>query len=55
VPEGLVERVLQSVERSPEAVREFIARADAKALSEARPITLSLVRELLAETDEGLS
>lgn len=55
VPDGLVERVLQSLERSPEAVHEFIARADAKALSEARPITLSLVRELLAETDEGLS
>ena len=55
VPDWLVERVLQSLERSPEAVREFVARADAKALSEARPITLSLVRELLAETDEGLS
>jgi chromosomal replication initiation ATPase DnaA len=55
VPEGVVARVLQSLERSPEAVREFIARADAKALSEARPITLSLVRELLAETNEGLS
>lgn len=55
VPDSLVERVIQSVERSPEAVREFIARADAKALSEARPITLSLVRELLAEADEGLS
>jgi chromosomal replication initiation ATPase DnaA len=55
VPDSLVERVIQSVERSPEAVREFIARADAKALSEARPITLSLVRELLAEADAGLS
>lgn len=55
VPDSLVERVIQSVERSPEAVREFIARADAKALSEARPISLSLVRELLAEADEGLS
>jgi len=55
VPDSLVERVIQSVERSPEAGREFIARADAKALSEARPITVSLVRELLAEADEGLS
>jgi chromosomal replication initiation ATPase DnaA len=55
VPDGIVERVLQSLERSPDALREFIAKADAKALSESRPITLSLVRELIAEEDGGLS
>jgi chromosomal replication initiation ATPase DnaA len=55
VPAAVIARILQSLERSPEAVREFIARADAKALSEARPITLSLVRELIAGEDGGLS
>jgi chromosomal replication initiation ATPase DnaA len=55
VSSAVIARILQSLERSPEAVREFIARADAKALSEARPITLSLVRELIAQEDGGLS
>jgi chromosomal replication initiation ATPase DnaA len=55
VPPAVVTRILQSLERTPQAVRDFIARADAKALSEARPITLSLVRELVAEEDDGLS
>lgn len=55
VPPAVVARMLQSLERTPQAVRDFIARADAKALSEARPITLPLVRELIAEQDEGLS
>jgi chromosomal replication initiation ATPase DnaA len=55
VPDAVVWRILQSLERSPQALRDFIARADAKAFSEARPITLALVRELIAEGDEGLS
>jgi len=55
VPPAVVARMLQSLERTPQAVRDFIARADAKALSEARPITLALVRELIAEEDGGLS
>jgi chromosomal replication initiation ATPase DnaA len=55
VSSTVIARILQSLERSPEAVREFVARADAKALSESRPITLSLVRELIAQGDGGLS
>ncbi|HTW33134.1 MAG TPA: hypothetical protein VMD53_00845 [Rhizomicrobium sp.] len=55
VPPAVVARMLQSLERTPQAVRDFIARADARALSEARPITLSLVRELIVEEDGGLS
>ena len=55
VPAAVIARMLESLERTPQAVRDFIARADAKALSEARPITLSLVRELIAEQDGGLS
>ena len=55
VPDAVIARIVQSLERSPQAVRDFVARTDARALSRARPITLPLVRELLAEEDEGLS
>jgi chromosomal replication initiation ATPase DnaA len=55
VPPPVIARMLQSLERTPQAVRDFIARADSRALSEARPITLPLVRELIAEQDGGLS
>jgi hypothetical protein len=40
---------LRSLERSPAAVREFVAHADAKALAQGRSINSALVRELLAE------
>lgn len=55
VPDAVVARILQSLERSPQAVRDFVALVDARALSEGRPITLPLVRALIAETDGGLS
>jgi chromosomal replication initiation ATPase DnaA len=48
-------RILRSVERSPAAIREFVARADARALAEKRPITAALVGEMLAESGESLS
>jgi hypothetical protein len=38
---------LRSTERSPAAVRDFVARADAHALALKRPITVQLVGELL--------
>lgn len=47
VPDAAVEQMIRSLERSPEAIRDFVARADAKALAEKRPITAALVRELL--------
>ena len=53
VPDAVVERILRSVERSPAAMRDFVARADARALAEKRPITAALVGDLL--TEEGLS
>jgi chromosomal replication initiation ATPase DnaA len=55
VSDAVVERMICSLERSPEAIREFIAKADAKSLSESRPLSLALVRELLADCDERLS
>ena len=48
VPEAVIQRIIRFVERSPAAIRDFVARADEKALSEGRPVNLALVRELLA-------
>jgi chromosomal replication initiation ATPase DnaA len=49
VPEAVVIRLVQGLERSPAAIRDFIARLDARALSRQQPINLQLVRELMAE------
>jgi chromosomal replication initiation ATPase DnaA len=51
VPDAVIARMVQSLERSPSAIRDFVANADAKALGEGRPINLALVREMLAERD----
>ena len=48
VTDEVIEHMLFLLERSPGAVRDFVAEADATALSEARPVNLSLVRRLLA-------
>ena len=48
VAEEVIEQMLFVLERSPASVRDFVAEADATALSEARPVSLSLVRRLLA-------
>jgi len=47
VPDPVIARILRSVERSPAAVRDFVARADAHALAQKRPITAQLVGDLL--------
>ena len=39
--------MILSLERTPAAIRAFVAAADAKALAEGRPVNLSLVRELI--------
>lgn len=49
VPENVVLHMVRSLERSPGAVRDFVARADAAALAQKRPITLSLIKDLLLE------
>ncbi|MDR3528030.1 MAG: hypothetical protein P4L57_12210, partial [Rhizomicrobium sp.] len=48
VPEAVIVQMIRALERSPGAVRDFVARADSKALAEKRAISLSLIRELLA-------
>lgn len=55
VPDTVIMRILRSVERSPAAIRDFVARADARALAEKRPITVAFVGDLLAEGGEQLS
>jgi chromosomal replication initiation ATPase DnaA len=55
VPDPVIMRILRSVERSPAAIRDFVGRADARALAEKRPVTVALVAELLGETDGSSS
>jgi chromosomal replication initiation ATPase DnaA len=48
VPESVVIHMIRELERSPAAIRDFVARADSAALAHKRPITLSLIKDLLA-------
>lgn len=50
VPEAVISQMIVSLERSPAAIRDFVARADAKALAEKRPVTTALLRDLLTGT-----
>jgi len=47
VPESVVAHMIRSLERSPAAIRDFVAQADAVALAEKRPINISLIKWLL--------
>lgn len=49
VPENVVTAMIAGLERSPGAIRDFVAAADARALAEKRPINLGLIRDLLAD------
>jgi chromosomal replication initiation ATPase DnaA len=53
VPDAQIEQMLRTLERSPAAVRDFVARADAKALAQGRSITSALIREVLSEFQES--
>ena len=48
VPEAVVGQMIKALERSPAAVRAFVARADREALARKCPVSVALVRELLA-------
>lgn len=48
VPDSVIVQMIRALERSPAAVRDFVARADAAALAQKRAITPGLIRELLA-------
>ena len=47
VPEAVVAHMIGRLERSPGAIRDFVARADAAALETKRPVNLSLIKDLL--------
>ncbi|HET7086417.1 MAG TPA: hypothetical protein VFI23_16710 [Rhizomicrobium sp.] len=47
VPENVVAHMIRSLERSPGSIRDFVARADAIALAEKRPININLINDLL--------
>jgi len=49
VPENVVAHMIRSLERSPAAIRDFVARADSVALAEKRPINISLIKDLLID------
>jgi chromosomal replication initiation ATPase DnaA len=53
VPDAVVECMLHSLERSPAAIRDFVRILDRSALAKSKPVTLALVRELLAATKSG--
>jgi len=48
VPGDVIAHMLTVIERSPAAIRAFVAEVDAAALAEARPVNLFMVRRLLA-------
>ena len=48
VPESVVTHLVRTLERSPAALRDFIARADRTALAEKKPVNLQLIRALMA-------
>jgi chromosomal replication initiation ATPase DnaA len=47
VSEQVISRVVARLERTPAAIRDFVAEADAKALAERRPVSERLVLEML--------
>ena len=51
VPPAVAAQMVRTLERSPAAIRDFVARADREAMARKCRIGLSLVRELLASKD----
>ncbi len=49
VPEAVVTQLVQQLERSPAAIRDFIQRADREAMSRQKPINLQLIRSLMTK------
>jgi len=48
VPDAVIAKMVTSLERSPAAMRDFVARADERAMSEGRAVNLALLRDMLA-------
>lgn len=54
VPAAVATEMVKSLERSPAAMRDFVAAADREALARKRPVSLSLVKDLLAKRNVNL-
>jgi chromosomal replication initiation ATPase DnaA len=52
VPEEVVTLLVRHLERTPAAIRAFIARADAEAMRLQKPINIQLLRVLMAENGD---
>ena len=48
VPDAAIAQMINSLERSPAAIRDFVARADEIALSQKRAVSVALIREILS-------
>lgn len=53
VPDAVVDCMLCSLERSPAAIKDFVMLVDQNALAKSKPVTLALVRDLLATKAPG--
>jgi len=52
---SVVNHILAHVERTPDAIAEFVDSIDHRALSEKRPLSLRLVMEMLGDNDSATS
>jgi chromosomal replication initiation ATPase DnaA len=50
VPDAVIAQMIRYLERSPAALRDFVAEADAAALAAKKPVTTALIRDLLNRT-----
>jgi chromosomal replication initiation ATPase DnaA len=51
VPAPVIGRIVTQLERTPQAVAEFVGRADQRALAEKRPVTERLIVQLLEASE----
>lgn len=53
VPDTLIEEMLRRLDRSPAAIRDFVADLDAAGLAAAKPVNLPLLRTLIVARTHG--
>jgi chromosomal replication initiation ATPase DnaA len=49
VPDSVIQEILRRLDRCPGSIRDFVAELDATALGSAKPVSVALVRSLIAE------
>jgi chromosomal replication initiation ATPase DnaA len=53
VPDTIIDAMLRRLDRSPAAIRDFVEELDAAALASGRPVSVALVRNLVAMREGG--